>query len=172
MKTDVTPPSVDDHDPVVSPIGTYARHAIDLTSTVSDAVSGIASTSYRIALAGTPETSPTSDCPTWGTAAAAHFDTTSMADGSYVLRTIAVDNARNGICSPVSKATPLTIDNGAPATHDDAPFATQNHDVTVHLSAADSVSGVASTEYRVDGGPWTAGTTVSIPAPASHANDG
>ena len=101
VKTDVTPPSVDDHDPVVSPIGTYARHAIDLTSTVSDAVSGIASTSYRIAPAGTPETSPTSDCPTWGTAAAAHFDTTSMADGSYVLRTIAVDNARNGICSPV-----------------------------------------------------------------------
>ena len=170
VKIDATAPSAG--DPVVAPVATYARGTVDLSSTVSDPDSGVASTSYRIAPTGTPETTPASACPTWGTAVAAHPDTTTVADGSYLLRTIAIDNAGNGRCSAVSSATALTIDNTAPTTSDNAPFATQNHDVTVALSANDNLSGVAATEYRLDSGPWTAGTTVSIPAPADHANDG
>ena len=45
--------------------------------------------------------------------------------------------------------------------------------MTVTLSPSDgSGSGVGSTNYRLDGGAWQTGTSVSIPAPASHANDG
>jgi hypothetical protein len=32
--------------------------------------------------------------------------------------------------------------------------------------------GVAHTDYAVDGGSWTTGTAVTIPAPISHSNDG
>ena len=32
--------------------------------------------------------------------------------------------------------------------------------------------GAAATEYRLDGGAWTTGTSVTVPAPANHTNDG
>jgi len=44
--------------------------------------------------------------------------------------------------------------------------------VTVALSPADALSGIASTQYRVDGGAFQSGTSISIPAPADHSNDG
>ena len=44
--------------------------------------------------------------------------------------------------------------------------------MTVTLTANDALSGIASTEYRVDGGSFQNGTSVSIPAPADHSNDG
>ena len=44
--------------------------------------------------------------------------------------------------------------------------------VTVTLSPADALSGIASTQYRVDGGAFQGGTSVSIPAPVDHSNDG
>jgi methionine-rich copper-binding protein CopC len=42
----------------------------------------------------------------------------------------------------------------------------------VTLSPGDALSGIASTQYRVDGGSFQAGTSVAIPAPADHSNDG
>lgn len=59
-----------------------------------------------------------------------------------------------------------------PVTTDDADDLWHNRDVTVALSATDDASGVASTEYRIDGGPWTAGTSVTIAAPSDHSGDG
>ena len=49
-----------------------------------------------------------------------------------------------------------------------------NKPVTVTLTATDgpSGSGVTRTEYRIDGGPWTAATSLTVAAPADHANDG
>jgi Bacterial Ig domain len=44
--------------------------------------------------------------------------------------------------------------------------------VTVHLTANDAGSGVNVTEYSVDGGSYTVGNTVTIPAPADGSNDG
>ena len=34
------------------------------------------------------------------------------------------------------------------------------------------VGGLAGTEYSIDGSSWTSGTTVTIPAPRNHTNDG
>ena len=73
-----------------------------------------------------------------------------------------------------SATTTVTLDTSPPTTTDDAPGGSQSSDVvTVSLSANDgSGSGVASTTYRIDGGGWQTGTSVSIPAPVSHLNDG
>ena len=50
-----------------------------------------------------------------------------------------------------------------------------NAAVTVALTGVDAESGVAlpsGLEYKVDGGSFTAGTSVVVPAPANGSNDG
>lgn len=49
-----------------------------------------------------------------------------------------------------------------------------NRPVTVTLVAADNPggSGVAYTEYKLDQGSWTRATSLVVPAPADHSNDG
>ena len=44
--------------------------------------------------------------------------------------------------------------------------------VTVSFSGTDAGSGVAYSEFDVDRAGWQQGTSVTIPAPADHANDG
>ena len=67
-------------------------------------------------------------------------------------------------------SAPITTAHGAPAW--------TRSPVVVTLSAVDSpggagmVGGLAGTEYSIDGGSWTSGTTVTIPAPHDHTNDG
>jgi len=59
---------------------------------------------------------------------------------------------------------PDTVDDSDPQLHDAA--------VTVTLTAADATSGVASTRHRVDDGGWVSGSSVLVPAPPDHSNDG
>jgi hypothetical protein len=66
----------------------------------------------------------------------------------------------------------LQSDATPPTTTDDAPAGWVDHDVTVTLSATDAGSGVARTEYRLDGSVWTSGTHVTVKAPADHSGDG
>ena len=66
-------------------------------------------------------------------------------------------------------AVSVKVDAVVPYTTDDAPSGAHNHDVTVHFSAGDSMSGVGETWYRLDGGPWTKGTQVTVTA---AGNDG
>jgi photosystem II stability/assembly factor-like uncharacterized protein len=53
-----------------------------------------------------------------------------------------------------------------------------NHPVPVTFTATDEPGGsgmsggLAKTEYRLDGGAWTTGSSITVPAPASHAGDG
>src|SRR5262249_12502303 len=68
--------------------------------------------------------------------------------------------------------TNVGVDNTAPETTDNAPGGPQSADVTVTLTGIDSGSGVDATEYKLDGGSLTAGTSVVVPAPADHSNDG
>ena len=79
------------------------------------------------------------------------------------------DNAGN--VETLRSAT-VRIDTTLPLTTDDAPAGWRTSAVTVTLTANDALSGIASTEYRVDGGSFQNGTSVLIPAPADHSNDG
>jgi hypothetical protein len=67
----------------------------------------------------------------------------------------------------VSTATPKTTVTGADANWHRFP-------VTLDFFATDDAfgSGVAYTDFSVDGGSWTQGTSLAIPAPANHSNDG
>ncbi len=47
-----------------------------------------------------------------------------------------------------------------------------NRPVTVAFSATDAGSGVAYTEYKLDQGPWTRASQLTVAAPADHADDG
>ena len=81
-----------------------------------------------------------------------------------------VDNAGNAE-TPTTMTDirpPVTTASGAQAG------AWYGAPVTITLSAVDNPggSGVASTEYRLDAGAWTAGTSVVVPAPADHSGDG
>ncbi|HZT91093.1 MAG TPA: invasin domain 3-containing protein [Gaiellaceae bacterium] len=169
VKFDATPPSQVTLDAPAN--GALLRGTVTLSASATDATSGIASTTFHVARAGTLGAN---DCATFGQTITSPLDTTTLADGQYDLWVAAADQAGNGRCSVTSGpgSISVTIDNTAPVTTDDAPAGPQNHDVLVHLAATDNLTGVASTEYSLDGGPWTPGTTVSVLAPADHSDDG
>jgi photosystem II stability/assembly factor-like uncharacterized protein len=69
--------------------------------------------------------------------------------------------------APPDTTPPVTTCSGADALwHRSA--------VTLTLTATDNSggSGVKATYYKIDSGSWTEGTTVVVPAPANHSNDG
>jgi large repetitive protein len=154
---DNTAPTASMGDP-----GTNLRGTVTLTSTTGDPgadASGVASVDYE--LSGGSGWQPAGS--TWNT------NTPATPDGLYDLRVTVTDRAGNSTTSaPVSNRR---VDNTPPDTTDDAPAGYQSSDVTVNLSASDSGSGVSITEYSVDGGGYQAGSSVTIPAPASGAND-
>src|SRR5687767_4146752 len=92
---------------------------------------------------------------------------------SFPLRPTTRTTARTR-SSTARRTTPATsrIDTTLPATIDDAPAGWRSSDVTITLSASDALSGIASTQYRVDGGAFQSGTSIVVPAPADHSNDG
>ncbi|MCI0497845.1 MAG: hypothetical protein L0Z54_06110 [Thermoplasmata archaeon] len=59
-----------------------------------------------------------------------------------------------------------------PTTTDDHDGLWHNSAVTITLTAVDSGSGVRETYWRLDGGAWNTGTSVNVPAPSDHSNDG
>ncbi len=99
-----------------------------------------------------------------------HFETTisytGKADGIWYLHIRALD--RGGNWGPTS-TLPVRIDTKAPVTTqsgaDNAWHATP---VTVTFKATDALSGVAFTEYQLDGGSWTRGTTLTVSAVGAH----
>ncbi|WP_372661897.1 LamG-like jellyroll fold domain-containing protein [Cohnella sp.] len=60
------------------------------------------------------------------------------------------------------------VDTIKPETTDDAPQGWVNHDVTVHLTATDSGSGVAATYYTLNGGEVETGASVSLKEDGIH----
>ena len=77
----------------------------------------------------------------------------------------------SGELSPVASVDVL-LDRTAPSTGDDADAVWHRTDVMLTLFPSDAGSGVAGTHYAVDGGPTQDGTSVLVPAPVDHANDG
>jgi len=68
----------------------------------------------------------------------------------------------------------VKIDARQPQTTNDAPLTPRTGTVTVHLTAADSLtgvtacSGVKETSYSLDGGGWVKGTSVSVSGLGRH----
>ena len=85
---------------------------------------------------------------------------------AVVVRDIVSAAEPMGLFASTDWAPPSTTVSGAPPGWTRLP-------VTLSLLAADDVSGVASTAYRLDGGAWTDGSGLSLPAdPATHDGDG
>ncbi len=63
-------------------------------------------------------------------------------------------------------------DNTPPTTMVNSTREWYNTSITLSLIATDNYSGVNATYYSLDGGTWTIGNTVYIPAPTDHSNDG
>ena len=130
----------------------------------ASAAAGIAGYSYLIdQLPGTvPD--ETSD----GTSTAVSYS--GLADGVWYFHV----RAEDGLGAWGQAATlAVRIDTTPPVTTDDAPSGWHDRAVKVTLTPADASSSVASTSYSTDAGvDWTRGTSVTIAAPAGHANDG
>ncbi len=129
-----------------------AWHAEDvaLTLTASDAGSGVAATEYRV------------DGGPWTEGSAF----TVSGDGEHQVEYRSTDQAGN---REAARSARVRIDARPPETTlsgaDDAWHA---EDVALTLTASDAGSGVAATEYRVDGGPWTEGSAFTVSGDGEH----
>ena len=153
-KVDATTPVTSDD----APAG-WGNTAVTVTLSVTETGSGVASTVHRVD-GGSFQSGTSISIP----APADHSN-----DGVHTIEYRTTDNAGN--VESLRSAT-VRIDTTLPTTTDDAPAGWRSSPVTVTLSPADALSGIASTQYRVDGGSFQSGTSISIPAPADHSNDG
>jgi hypothetical protein len=97
-------------------------------------------------------------------------------DGAHTVSYCSRDAAGN---LETAKSVSVRIDTRAPATSaTGVDTLWHNHFVTLTFKATDNSGGSgmsggqAMTEYKVGSSIWTQGTTVTIQAPSSHANDG
>ena len=109
---------------------------------------------------------------TWQRGTTVTYDTWKRGGGSglHTLLYRSTDAAGN---LEEERSCEVKIDARPPRTTDDAPLTPQTGNVTVHLTAADSLtgvtasSGVKETWYSVDGAGWVKGSAVTITA-AGH----
>ena len=153
-KVDATVPVTSDDAPAA-----WQNAAVTVTLSVNETGSGVASTVYRVD-GGSFQSGTSISIP----APADHSN-----DGVHTIEYRSTDNAGN---VELLRSATVRIDTTLPTTTDDAPAGWASSDVTVTLSPSDALSGIASTEYRVDGGAFQNGTSVLVPAPADHSNDG
>ena len=153
-KVDTTVPVTSDDAPAA-----WQNAAVTVTLSVTETGSGVASTVYRVD-GGSFQSGTSISVP----APADHSN-----DGVHAIEYRSTDNAGN---VELLRSATVRIDTTLPTTTDDAPAGWRSSDVTVTLSPSDALSGIASTEYRVDGGVFQNGTSVLVPAPADHSNDG
>jgi large repetitive protein len=135
----------------------WIRTGESIVLNASDALSGVGATHYTID-GGTQQTY------------SGAFDVSG--DGSHAVTYWSADKAGN---AETSHTGYVNIDATAPAIHSDAGSVWHNSPVTVHLTASDGLSGVASAEYRLQGSPtWlvASGAVFVVPAPAGGSNDG
>ncbi len=147
---DTTPPTTtSSFNPVVG-TNLKASQAVTLTAIDNGGGSGVKATYYRID----------------GGAFVQGTSFSVSGDGLHTFTYYSVDNANNTEAARTSSQ--FRIDTVAPTTSIDATNGTEySGSQTFHLTSSDSGSGVASTLYKLDGGAWTSGTSISIPAPAS-----
>jgi len=102
------------------------------------------------------------------------WDSGALTDGTHTVRfeVTGNKNASSGGRSVVFDAfdivgTALQVDTNPPVTGSDVKSSYVSG-ATIVLSPVDTGAGVAATYHRLDGGAWTAGTTISTSAIGSH----
>lgn len=154
-KVDATAPTVTAATTPAAPDGQNGWYTsnVSVVVTSADSTSGLASTEVSV------------DNGPW----TAYTDPVSVPDGSHVVAYRATDKAGNVFTANL----PVRKDTAAPLTT--AQFAAPNDDgwhagaVPVTLSTTDASSGVASTQYSLDGGPWTPYTEpVNVTGDGTH----
>ena len=153
-RIDNTPPTASLNDP-----GANLRGAVNLSSVVDDppgppVASGVSVVMYEALIGGVW----TGISQTWAT--------TSVPDGVYDLRVVVADVAGNQTISAVVGGR--RVDNTPPDTSHNAPGGWQSGATTVSLGPSDGGSGVANTQYSVDGGGWNSGTSVNVSGDGIH----
>ena len=159
------PLAVDKVAPVTTVHGADALwHAkpVTLSFTAVDNAGGSGVVQTQYSLDGGPWTKATSLTVA---APATHAD-----DGVHAVRYRSIDYAGNvekaqSCTVKIDTTPPVTTVSGTIGRWCDTP-------VTLTFRATDSGSGVAGTQVRLDGGPWTKATTITVPAAADHADDG
>ncbi len=136
---------------------TYVTQNTTFTLSAMDALSGVALTEYRV------------DSEDW----TATVPFTIAAEGAHTILYHSRDNLEN---LEVDRTFTTVVDNTPPVTTittgDPKHTAGGNLYVTgstaFTLSAADNLSGIAETRYRIDGGTWTEYAPFTIPAEGTH----
>jgi len=90
-------------------------------------------------------------------------------DGSHTILYRSIDKLGN---TESMKSCEVKIDTLSPISTLGATPEWIKGPLTVDLTAVDAGCGVASRQYRFDGGLWAKGSSVTIPAPSDHSFDG
>ena len=141
---------------ITSPAGPYVSGvSCTISGTAADTLSGI--NSVQISTDGGTTWNPVNGTTSWS------YTWTLPADGKYVIKTQATDNAGNR--ETLGAGLTLTVDNSNPSSYVTAPAAGDilyGTDTIITGTAVDSGSGVGKVEVSTDGGAtWNnaAGTT-------------
>ena len=147
--------SIDVRPPVTTASGagddTWHAEDVHIRFTAEDSGSGVTATEHRV------------DEGPWitGDTATVRAPADGSNDGEHVVRYRSSDGAgnvepeRTGLVRIDATPPVTTVEDGAKARRDDPK--------TVRFEATDAHSGVARTEFRLDGGPWTEGTIMALP---------
>ena len=160
-RVDNTGPTATTTDP-----GSPLTGTVSVTGVGSDAGSGVATTTVQYRPSGGG--SWTDICTQASATATCSWNTASLADGLYDLRTVSTDVAGNA-GTPSAVVSNRRLDNIAPTATMTAPAANLNGSVTLQSTSADGANGtgVASVRYEYklsSGSTWlTACTSAATP---------
>jgi len=154
--TKTTTVSIDDVAPVTSDNApsAWVNGPVHVTLLADDVTSGVAQTRY--VLDGGPLTSYAATSPV-----------TITAEGTHTIEYASTDVKGN---TEATKTATVRIDDTAPQTLSNA-LPSYDGTAVVTFTPNDPYSGVAKTQYCIDGGPWIDATTVTISGAGTYSLD-
>ena len=156
VKLDATLPAIVFAQSGTSGANGWYTSSVNLALSASDATSGLSTFQYSL-----------DGGSTWATGNAITLN-----DGTNTIRAMSTDNAGN----QSTATTTVKVDTVAPDLSI-MPSGTMGRngwyvsDITLTANASDAISGIALTEYRVDGGSWISGASAIISSDGSHMID-